>query len=191
MPPLVVDATVAGVASNSYVTLAEADIYHESHLYADTWDDASDDRKNRALVMATRLLDTWFDWVGEVATIAQALLWPRASVPRPNRTLVMPTGLWPWSSNANGLFEATDAIPDRIKQATCDWARALLESDRTADSDTETQGLKRLKAGPVELEFIAGNVEAKPIPDAVMVAATAYGTLRSRSGSGAVTLLRG
>lgn len=191
MPPVVVVATVGGVSSNSYLTLADAETYFASRLYTDTWDEASDDRKNRALIMATRLMDTWFDWSGEVASINQALLWPRMGVIRPNRTLFVGSSVWPWANLTTGLQEPSNAIPTRIAEATAVWAQELLASDRTADSTTESEGLKRLKAGPIELEFNSGgSVAAKPVPDAVLAAVSAYGTLRTRSGSGTVTLLR-
>lgn len=184
---LVLDPTVGGASANVYAALAAADAYHESHLYDTTWADASDDRKKRALLMATRLLDTWYDWDGEVVGSTQALLWPRIGVSRPGR-MVWTGQQWPWSNIHAGLWEATDAIPTRIQQAMFEWARALLAEDRTADSDVETQGIRSLRAGPVELTF-AASVAAKPVPDAVAALVSPYGRLRSRSG-GAVTLYR-
>lgn len=190
MPPVVLDAAVAGIDSNAYLTLEDADLYFGSRLYSSTWDEASDDDKNRALIMATRLMDTWFEWNGEVASIDQALLWPRRGVVRPNRTLFVGSSVWPWANLTSGLLEPSDAIPARIAEATAEWAKALLVSDRTADSDAESEGLKRVKAGPVELEFASGTVSAKPVPDVVLALASAYGQLRTKSGSGTVTLLR-
>src|SRR5687767_5831486 len=134
--PVVIVATAGASNANSYCTLAEAETYHEAHLYASTWLSASDDRKNRALVMATRLLDTWFDWGGEVSDGDQSLLWPRAS-----------------TYGADGYLLANDVVPQRIKDATAEWARHLLAADRTADSQTETQGLRSLTAGPVSMTF--------------------------------------
>lgn len=189
MPPIEIIATPGDVDANSYATLEAADDYHAGHLYADAWDDASDDRKNRALVMATRMLDTWFDWIGEVASIEQALLWPRRSVLRPNRTIPGASDIWPWHSLQSGLLESSAAVPTRIVEATAELARSLLVADRTADSDVETQGLRSLTAGPVRLDF-AASVLAKPLPDMVVAMVSPYGRLRMRSGSGTVTLLR-
>ena len=165
-----IDATVSGASANSYTTIAAADAYHDDHLYGTDWSDSDADTKCRALVMATRLLDYWFEWGGSVTTIGQRLMWPREGVIGPN-----------------GLEEASDAIPDRIADATAEWARLLIASDLTADSDIEAQGIGSLKAGPVYLTF-RGAV-AKPVPDAVQVAVSVYGRKRARSGS--VQLLRG
>lgn len=166
-----IDATVSGSTANSYVSIADADAYHDDHLYGTDWSDSDADTKCRALVMATRLLDYWFDWDGSVADLNQSLQWPREGVIGPK-----------------AIEEASDAIPQRIADATAEWARQLIASDRTADSTAEAQGLKHIQAGPVALTFQSAT--AKPIPDAVMVGVTVYGTKRSRSG-GAVRLYRG
>ena len=73
--------------------------------------------------------------------------------------------------------------------AYAELARHLLTSDRTADSDVETQGITSLQAGPVSLTF--GAAVAKPNPDAVMVMCARLGRPRSRTGSGSVQLYRG
>lgn len=157
-----ITATSGSASANSYSTIADADAYFATHLYASAWTDQGATEKCQALQMATRLLDQWFDWTGVTASGDQALLWPRVDVIGPN-----------------GYLEASDAIPTRIAQACAELAKALLTSDRTADSETETQGVKRVKAGSVEVEFSA--VSAKPIPDAVVALVTCYGARRGRS----------
>jgi hypothetical protein len=168
-----IEATPGHASANSYATIAEGNTYHENHLYASSWDDADDDTKCRALVMATRLLDTWFEWTtGLPASGTQALLWPRDAAYGPN-----------------GYEHDDDEIPVLVKEATIEWARHLIAGDRTADSDIETQGISALKAGSVFLQFRSG-VSAKPVPDAVQAKASHYGRMRGRGG-GAVTVLRG
>lgn len=168
-----IEATPGHASANSYATIAEGTTYHDSHLYGSAWDDASDDEKCRALVMSTRLMDTWFDWsTGEVASGTQSLLWPRDGAYGPN-----------------GYEHSNDEIPPMVREACIEWARQLLGSDRTADSDTETQGLKSLKAGAVMLQFKDG-VVAKPVPDAVATMLSHYGRMRSRTG-GSLDLFRG
>ena len=44
-----IDATLGGSASNSYVTLAEAETYASSQPWAATWDTYSDGQKTIAL----------------------------------------------------------------------------------------------------------------------------------------------
>lgn len=165
------DTTIGGASANSYCSMDDAAAYHAAHTVHDTWDNADTDSRCRALQTATRLLDQWFDWRGTTATSTQALLWPRLDV-----------------LGSNGYLEASDMIPTRVMQATAELARQLLDADRTKDADTDVSGVRKLKAGSVELEFTA--VSSKPIPDAVMALVGAYGTLHGRSG-GAVTLRRG
>jgi hypothetical protein len=55
MPVLVTDPTAPGF--NSYATLEEADAYHASRLYSETWDAADQTTKEKALITATSLLD--------------------------------------------------------------------------------------------------------------------------------------
>lgn len=172
MPTL--DSTIGGVSANSNASIEEAQDYVDTLVpdtLAEAWNDGGAEAQANALIMATRLLDTWFDWCGFVASSSQALLWPRSGVTGPN-----------------GYLVPTDEIPARIVEATAELARQLLAGDRISDSDAETNSLKSLKAGPVELAF--GSVVAKPIPDAVMVMASAFGTVRGRYGSGTVTLRR-
>lgn len=169
------DATVGGTTATSYATLAQAQDYIDTLVpstLADPWNDGGEEDQQKALMMATRLLDTWFDWFGFVNATDQALLWPRDGV-----------------TGQNGYELPTDEIPQRIVEATTELARQLLAGDRLSDSDIESNKLRALKAGPVELEF-GGSVMAKPIPDAVMVMASIYGTLRSRYGVGTVHLYR-
>lgn len=167
-----IDDEVGGVDANSYCSIENGDAYHETHLYATDWEDAGDDDKCKALQMATRLLDSWFDWYGSVSSGTQRLLWPRINVTAPN-----------------GYPQASDEIPERIVQGTAELARQLIAGDRTADSETEVNGLTELTAGSVSMKF--KSTASKPIPDAVMSLVSVFGTLKSRSGSGAVKVNRG
>jgi len=63
--------------ANSYATVAEADSYFEAHLYAAAWTAATAATKASALVMATRLVDSQYQFNGYRAHDTQALQWPR------------------------------------------------------------------------------------------------------------------
>jgi hypothetical protein len=165
---LVLDATVGGTASNTYITRADANTYFESKFHKDAWDAASDGDKDIVLVEATRLLDAYYIWAQHPTSSTQALQWPRNGV--------LDTDRW-------NLIEE-DVLPDELKWATCEWAQAILVGDRTADSDVETQGLSRLKAGSVELEF-KDSVYAKPVPDVVVnLIPEWWGYVQIQSGAG-------
>jgi hypothetical protein len=168
--PVTVIATPGASDANSYCTLLEANTYHEGlpSALALVWTGAaSDDLRNRALVSATRLIDESFDWFGCVATSAQRLLWPRSGM----------FGL-------NGYSIDSTVIPDKLKEATAELARQLLASDRISDSDLETQDIKRLKAGSIELEF--GSPTSKLIPDAVYRILSLWGNQRDPHGTAQV-----
>ena len=168
-----IDDTVGGAAANSYIDIADADDYFEVHTAPTTWDDAAEDDKCRALQTATRMLDASFEWVGEVASSTQALLWPREDAYGPN-----------------GFLHLSDEIPERIRQATAELAQQLLAGNRMADSDTETQGIKRLRVGTgLEIEF-KSSVIAKPIPDFVVTLLGIYGRPKGKN-SGSISVLRG
>lgn len=172
--PVTVIATPGAADANSYATLAEAEAYIETRpaSWAETsgWANAEEDDKNRALVTATELLDEYVRWSGRAATTTQVLGWPRACMRDLNRKLI-----------------AEDVIPARLRYATIELAAQLLSTDRTADSDADTQGLKSLKAGPVALEF-KDSIQAKPIPDRVWQMVALWGELLQ--GWGAATLAR-
>ena len=71
-------ATAGASNANSYVTLANADQYHDDRpAVGTTWADASENNKIRALLWATMLLDDHYDWEGAVETETQKLNWPR------------------------------------------------------------------------------------------------------------------
>ncbi len=163
-----IDATAGGADANSYITIADADAYFATHLYSDDWEGTTP--KCQSLQMATRLLDQWFEWFGVIATDEQRLGMPRIGL-----------------TDAFGRLLPADEIPEDIAIATAELGKALIAKNLTADSDTETQGVKRVKAGSVEVEF--RSVTAKAIPDAVMINLSRYGTLRTRTG-GAVTMRR-
>ena len=166
-------ATAGASNANTYATLAEGDTYHEGHLYSSLWDDASDDTKNRALAMATRLLDALIEWTGAAVSQGQALGWPRVGM-----------------LSRNGYVLSSATIPEDLKKGTAEFARQLIGGDRSADSDIETQGITSLTAGPVSLAF-KDSVEAKVVPDAVWALLPAsWGFIRGRSGT-MVPLVRG
>ena len=134
MPTLV--ATAGAVNANSYSTLAEADLYHEQHLYATTWTEADDDNKIIALIWATRVLDEEVDWSGTKSTNEQSLRWPRYDV---------------YDRDGYALLNTT--IPQFLKNATAELARHLLLKDRFQVMDENVAGLKSVTAGPVSVEF--------------------------------------
>src|SRR5512137_482186 len=114
--------------ANSYATTAEADAYFDAHLYASAWTAATATTKAAALVMATRLVDSQYQFHGYRAHDTQACQWPRERCPDPDRNLVTSTTMSPVLTN----FVPSTQVPQPVSFAVCEMARELLIADRTA-----------------------------------------------------------
>ena len=119
--------------ANSYADVADGDAYHDGHLYASAWTGAAADRKAAALVMATRLIDSQFQFNGGRTSASQALQWPRTECPDPDKGLLAVSVLLPILSD----FVDYNLVPVVVVQATCEMARELLVVDRTASPPGE------------------------------------------------------
>jgi len=88
--------------AESYISVADADIYIAAYKGADaTWDDATDAAKEIAARQATQYIDGLYNWIGEPETSTQALDWPRNYV-------------------YDELGYAVDGIPTNLEQATAE-----------------------------------------------------------------------
>ena len=155
--PIVVVTTAGAKDANSFASLDEGNTYHEGHSQGAVWTAASEDARNRALVTATRQLDAWFDWDGDVAFAEQVLLWPRKGV-----------------VGRTGYLLDSKTIPPVIRDATAELARSRLTDAGPTDSADDIQ---RLKAGPVDITFREGK-ETFVIPEEVLILVKHIGTSR-------------
>jgi len=131
---LVIDSTVGGANSNSYVTLAEANTYFESRLNVTTWTDITDDDiKNRALVQATRRLD-YENFYGERERTTQALKFPRSGI-----------------GYLDGIY-MDGIIPPQIKEATFELAIYMLSVDMSKPS-VNTSNIQEAKVGSISVKY--------------------------------------
>lgn len=153
--PLII--TPGAANANAYVSRLAADqILLDRPQFGTTvttglWSAATDDQKDSAILWATKLLDRLFKWNGWVVDDIQSLLWPRLGLYRSN-------SIYPLDSTT---------IPNEIQEATAEFARQLLMSERTLDSDVSSQGIKLIKAGSVRIDF-KDTVYAKPVPDLIV-----------------------
>jgi hypothetical protein len=122
---MALDATISGVTSNSYVTLTEANDYFADRLNNSANGDwntdsagstRSSEEKEQALITATRRIDEE-TFLGLKTSITQALKWPRFNV-----------------TDEDGIFFASDSIPERVKQAVYTTALELLKADFLAEN---------------------------------------------------------
>jgi hypothetical protein len=160
--------------ANSYASAADGDAYHEGHLYASAWTAASTANKEAALVMATRLIDSQYQFNGHRADSDQALQWPREGCHDPD------------ADGWNGGTVADSVVPKVVVEATCEMARELLIQDRTAAPPGE--GLKYYNDAGKQTGY--DKSDTRPVITRVAQAMLdKYGSLVSGK-SGAVRLVR-
>lgn len=120
--PATIDATLSGAAANSYVTLADADTYFETVPDSSNWTTKTTDQKNRALISATRWIDS-LNFYGDRCTTTQALKWPRDDY------------------TVDGIELSCTVIPTPVKIATYELARALANDTDAIIGSTGTTGI--------------------------------------------------
>ena len=158
------------VDANAYANAADGDAYHDGHLYASAWTGAILADKEKALAMATRLIDGQFQFDGVKANEAQALQWPREDCHNPDGDEALPA----------------DAVPKAVIEATCEMARELLIVDRTAAPVGE--GLKYYNDGSVQTGY--DKSDRRPVISHVAQALLMKCGSLVKSKSGAVRLTR-
>lgn len=166
-------ATAGSASANAYCTLAEAIAFVETHPYTVAWDAATTDMKTRAIITATRLIDQRVRWTGYPTDDVQALAWPRVGM---------------LDANENEIDD--DVIPARLKEATAEFARLLLDHDYTADNAAGRDGLKRVKAGDVEIEYRDAMLSGRMVPDSVWSMLELWGEIIERTSSAMASLSR-
>ena len=131
----VIDATLGGASANSYVTLADADAYFETTPDAATWDDKTNDQKNRALISATRWIDA-LSFYGDRCSKTQALKWPREDY------------------KVDGIELACTLIPVGIEVATYELARAIANDADAITGSTGTTGIyDQVELGELKVKY--------------------------------------
>ena len=158
------------VDANSYANAADGDAYHDGHLYATAWTAATLANKEKALVMATRLIDAEYQFNGVKANDGQALQWPREDCQDPDGSDVL----------------ASNIVPRVVLDATCEMARELLVADRTAAPLGE--GLRYENIGTTQTGF--DKSDTRPVISHVAQAMLAKLGAVIKSRSGAVRLIR-
>ena len=130
-----INATLSSASANSYVTLAEADAYFETVPDATTWDNKLDDARNRALIAATRWIDS-FVFYGDRCDHGQALKFPRNNY------------------QVDDVELACSAIPNNIKYAQYELARALANDTDAMTGNVGTNGnIAEAKLGDLQVKY--------------------------------------
>lgn len=133
------------VGIDTFQTVAEAESYFAGRLYAAQWTGATTEDKEKALRMAARILSRQ-RYLGTITSTSQLLAWPRRGVVDPE-----------------GRPVPDSTVPAAVVEAQAELALRLLEDDLTADAEGS---IKRVKAGPVEVEYATGT-PLRSLPDIV------------------------
>jgi hypothetical protein len=144
---MALNATPGSPTADSYATLAEGDAYFDAHLYSSGWTATLDPTQERALKTATRLLDSYFKWLGVRTYEDQALGFPREGLFRDTTIAVDST-----------------TIPPEIRNATVEFAQWLIANNPYAENEITVQGITELKVGSIQLKF-KDVIEGRIIPD--------------------------
>ena len=140
MPVTVVVEDGTGLeTANAYVDPAGAFAveYALAWLYKDEWTAADADTKAQAVVMATRTLDAQYEWRGvPLRDGVQSLAWPRV---------------------IRGSLIPSDEVPAAVEAATLEMALALLQRNRTSDTNSGSRGLKSIGLGDGALKIEYGS----------------------------------
>ena len=144
-----IDATVGGTSANSYVTATEADTYFASRLTANTWQSYVDETRQIALIQAAERMDQ-DDFLGERVTWEQAMKFPRYGI-----------------VDEDSRWVNSTTIPQRIKNAQCELALALLVTP-TMFEDDGLQQFSRISVGQGDLDLtLRGGSSSAKLPNQV------------------------
>jgi hypothetical protein len=162
---LVIDATVGGIASNSYATLAEAETYMAERPFVSAWTASTTVEKNIVLVYAVKMMETLLLPLGYAATDTQALDWPRSDV-----------------IDCKGSTYEDDEIPQGVKDAQFEQALYLLTKDPTTLPSLLSGGFSEAKADVLEIK-VDKTMVASMMSPAVLNILGCFGTLMPGSNS--------
>jgi hypothetical protein len=132
--------------------------YFSNRLYSDAWDNAPFEAKRRALIAASRIIDT-MNYKGEKAAVAALL----AADPKANQTAI-------YASEASQYHEfprGTDTtVPSAIEQATYEISYALLDG-RDPDLELESLGISSQGIDSVRTTYSRNQVPIEHIVNGV------------------------
>lgn len=161
------------VGTNTYVTLAEAEDYLAERLGVAAWDAADTGDRSRALKAAARAIDS-MSLRGRRVDDEQAMEFPRAyweSFDRPRFTEEHER----WSASIVGAgYTYDEEVPQRVKDAQCEEALALLDAQaQTIDRRVlQQQGVTSVRIGDFQESYSVSTGVAS-------VGSTVTGRLRS------------
>ena len=116
------------VGENSYIDIAGADEYFAGRLHTESWGQADDSTKEKALRQATKAIDRQ-QLRGRKVNSGQALAFPR--------------------------YPDTE-VPEAVKEACCEEALALLERGNNQRRKLQQEGVQSFSLGNMSETYAAG-----------------------------------
>lgn len=120
------------MAQDSYVSAAEADEILKNQTGFEPWFTLDEASKTALLIQSSLMLDSNFDWVGDIATDSQELRWPRKN-----------------AYDIDGRLIPDDIIPVQIKRATTFYATNL----SSVDLSSNPSNVNKVKVGPIDIQM--------------------------------------
>lgn len=136
---------------NSYVTVADADLFFANRLDVAAWQEADATMKGQALVTATQTLDDML-WAGTAVDGDQPLAFPRVCE---------------YFDPKIGALTYLDGstVPDRIVRATLEMAYHLLNNDGLLDS---SDTVRNLVVGSIRLDGMKSAVKVPTLVKSII-----------------------
>jgi len=119
---------VLEIGTNSYIDIAGANEYFAGRLHAETWEQADDETKEKALKQAARAIDR------------QPL---RGRKTNPEQELAFPR-------------HPDTEIPKEVQEACCEEALAILESGNSQRRKLQQEGVQSFTLGNMSESYAAG-----------------------------------
>jgi len=123
------------VGTNSFISVADADIYFSNRLDSTKWDDADTATKEQALIQATTILNP-NNWIGYVEDTTQELAFPR---------------IGEYYEPVYGQYIPMIDIPKRVRNATCENALHQITHEGVLNSGSGSE-LDKIVVGSITLE---------------------------------------
>lgn len=136
-------ATLGASDANSYVTLADANVYFTNRMHSSAWESLDD--PSVFLISASRMLDWYTTWKGYKTSEDQSMQWPRTGAIRPS-----------------GVELDDDVLPPEIKIAVYELAFSNISADPTALDELE--GIDQLKAGSLMIKATTPSTSVPKAP---------------------------
>jgi len=131
---MAIDANPLSATMNAYCDVAFADAYFTFRFGGEAWIGFDVEKKEALLVRATNTLDT-FSYGGYKKSGSQPLKWPRSGL-----------------VDDEGYSVSETTVPQKVKQATCEFAFWMWTEEDRLLSDTDLRQVESFNAGPADIK---------------------------------------